>query len=1600
MSGVAAAAVCVWLIGDPTGSAGPGTGWFPSVFANLQPAAGTAKTAESSADADAKSQQQRQLLGQVIVRDADSEKRIDRAFAAIESGDVVEGLRYLQRWLSEGEDVFVWPDDQSTPESARAAAVRRLGASGGDVLQTYDQLFGVEAAALLAEAQRSSDPAKFAEVSRRYYFTRAGFQAVDWLATRAMDRGQFRLATRFWDRLLNEPAHQRFHSRGLLLKAALASRLNGDDSRAAELMAEIGTERIQVGGRQVLAREWLNQSHRVISSIEPGLSWPVYAGGPQRGHRSVGSTPLLSPLWHTDYAHDENNPVVNELQRWQQQQLGHVGPLSVANSPVVSDGMLFLRDFSHLRAIDLSTGTQQWRYRCQTSPRSALEATRSGRRLSPTSGALNLGYAYAGNATWGSLSTDGQTVFLVDGLDFTSPNPASQRRATPPPKTPFDPRISRRANRLVAIPAHPDLSNGATTVEPRWVVGGARISVEDYQLMDRDHDGRIAAGEFIGPEDDFQAMDADRDGSINRNELQLSVRRMEAERRLPGHFFFGAPLPAEGRLYAISEADRQLNLVVLDAETGDLIWTQGLGFVDRPIEQEPVRPYFGCQPALASGIVVCPTHLGALVAVDALTGSLLWANYNGETSSLPSRRNWQRRTLSARGHSGFPAVPLIDQNRVVMLPRHSTSIQCVDLLNGESLWSAPRDDAEFVGTVHDGVVVVVGRRNCRGLSLANGQEVWSLRSTMPSGTGVAVGDRYLLPLQEGRVMSIDIQSGTEIGVSVAHRVLRSRAGPGRSDDVAASGAAATGEKSPALSPDWFPGNLVAINDTVLSANAFGITAFPQAAVRMQEVLAELQQTPDSRSAHLLAAELELLQGHLQPARQHLKLLADVPQNAPERIRADAMMRELLYRDLEQSNGDDEAILSQLDKLSRSPEDRGRYLIRLAERKLDQGDVRAVLASTQEFAQLALDEPLPMAGHSGHLVTAASWVPSMLGRVRQQVGPAELDRIRLQIDEAMQQALQTGTREALDRFLSVYSQWPQAEAVRAELARQLISEGQFQHGELLLLENRRSGNQHTRAVATAELARLWDHMNLPAEAASMLESLQQDFADVRLDGGTTGAEFARDAARDPLTALAVRRRQPLDYPVHRVEIREQRWIGADPHLEQTFSRYRRRFLTPSDNSYMLLDKGSSSQGEMAIIDRQTGIVVGKVEIPSRNSYPSLTRSAHVGHFVPLGGPASMNGLSLLEHWRDKPLWTDIPPELAQREEILRVGPAGPGFCCFQARQHLIVVEPATGRTLWRRTDLEPSSGLISDTYAGMFGDEEAIVVFDSDRSTYTVYRTSTGEEIRRGKLQLDVRKIRRVFGRYLFHVTTIGLAQRMRIWDPLEDRMLFDAPVEGRLYSAITSDNELVVISPPDRLQILDVETGRLKVTIKLEPGEINNLNYIRAFREDRTWYINLQRNQHRARSQKYHYYASDSFLEADHIQGELIAVDAETSEIRWKRTIPQRTIIRTPHCRLPFLIGMSRVRDRSNGNRQSLLIEAFDVNTGRTLAVKDNIFPDRMVNMVYDPDRQTLDLQGLKTRVTLSFSKRQQQLWQDGDGLQGFSARDRSELEPATNRLE
>ena len=129
--------------------------------------------------------------------------------------------------------------------------------------------------------------------------------------------------------------------------------------------------------------------------------------------------------------------------------------------------------------------------------------------------------------------------------------------------------------------------------------------------------------------------------------------------------FLGAPLPINGKLYVLLEQSGILRLVCLDpknlvAVPGQtrkpaLVWSQKLGRPNNSLPQDSIRRFQGATLAASEGIIICPTNSGAIVAVDTMSRSLLWAHAYKKIN--PNERVRQPGGIQINPATGQPYLP-------------------------------------------------------------------------------------------------------------------------------------------------------------------------------------------------------------------------------------------------------------------------------------------------------------------------------------------------------------------------------------------------------------------------------------------------------------------------------------------------------------------------------------------------------------------------------------------------------------------------------------------------------------------------------------------------------------------------------------------------------------------------------------------------------------------------------------------------------------------------------------------------------------------------------------------------------------------------------
>ncbi len=1421
-----------------------------------------------------------------------------------QSGRAAEALKSTQWILEQPFDVFLAVPGEPT-KSVKQLAEERLRAFPPEWREQYERNYGAEARHLLLDAKRQGDESMGIRVLQRFATTTAANQVSWWLAWRSLDRGEARLAL---DLLLadseNVEQYSKLNSLQLfLVKSAAAAAANEAVAAAAgnELAQRSDPVALSATKRTIRIARAQNQEpprDERFQTEDPPDDCPF-----SREHLTV-----LHPLWQDSLRGLQNSPyLVPVLNAWQSHlQERNLSPV-VTGKPLVVRRQVVLRDYEGIRCLDLESGRLQWKFRCESSLSTWLDDNARYRQgqFDPAvvfSDPLTLESWISNNTQLNSLSSDGTRIYLIDSL------PAS---------------VAGRSLRSDPFSGRPE--RGADNADE----------------LRTDETNRLLALE-IPP------REAGPEGQLPRLVWSLGPSGQANPPAEDSRYFFGPPAASGGRLYCVCEVDREQRLLALDAESGQILWEQPIAVADRSAVQDGGRAFASCTPVLSGGLALCPTQVGVLTAVDALTGRLRWAYFDGDPTSDPAGKAPGRLHTGPLGRPGFASRTIVRDERVLHFPTSSSKLHCLDRMTGRQIWTLPRQQACAIADVTKDLVVLLEDHACRAVRLSDGSDVW--RTSLPAltGTGISLGSQLLLPLEQGRLALIELATGrNEL---------------------------------------WYPprseislGNLVNCGPYTLSLGPEGISAFPQ----LQTARQMLKQ-PDSvawtgADRGFLQAQMSLTEGSLDQAETSLDAVLSQRPEAGQLEEATGILRELQYEKLARQPGSAPLALARLERLAATPVERGRFLAQQARWFMDQEQAGELKWTLQELSKLPAEAVFPSGDDAEWKLSPACFCRMML---------AELESRAPDVAEGFRQELLTlpvsrePPGEALRRMkfaIRACQERAEAAPLRAALVQNLVRDRRWHAAEVLALQNQRLDQPRPSAEAMWELVKLYDLSGWPRDAAPWLNRLQQRSADVTLPGGRTVRDWQ---ARLPAASDLKQWQQRLVIPsgpvqsaaIHMTRNIELNDLDGSSRANRVSSELRgleRRAnllsrLIPSEPlAVELFVQRSPQRSEILAVDKSSSQTLSSWPMPTRFSVPMPNGSAFQGHFFPVGMPGELRGYSLLEMAEQEPAWVQRPAEIARLNATPSIGPGGPGFVVFQVRNHLFVCDPADGGILWQRSSLPADSGMYSDPTAGISGDEHSLTVFEQDHLKYTLYETFTGRVLRQGELGSESRQPRRAFGRKLRSVWQVRGQWEVRVWDPLENRWEFAEPLAERNHLAepVIGTPETFWLTNDSHLKAYDARSGVETMNVAFPAEEYEGLSAMRVMNDGPRCYVNLQRHSPPAQTRDYNNAFRDVPLSNLTIRDDLYAIDRDRQRVLWKRTVPFRTLLKLEPAGLPFLVLLSQIRDARDSNQLSLLVEVLNAETGELIARREKLPLEPL-----DPIRHA-EYDGVEQKVRLMFQR-------------------------------
>ncbi|NIP85485.1 MAG: PQQ-binding-like beta-propeller repeat protein, partial [Planctomycetales bacterium] len=1056
----------------------------------------------------------------------------------------------------------------------------------------------------------------------------------------------------------------------------------------------------------------------------------------------------------------------------------------------------------------------------------------------------------------------------------------------------------------------------------------------------------------------------------------------DGDQRLAQAFFLGPPLAMQGRLHVIAELEEEVRLVVLEAASGKLLWSQQLAVVPQAIRYLSHRRTGGISPSFAEGVLICPTGVGAVVAVDLTTRSLLWGyQYPNPGEERIFRGGW------SRGQQLFPvnvgetwadSCAIISAGRLVITPTESSQMHCLSLSDGSLQWRVDRDRLLYVACLHDNLVVTVGTEKLTAIDLRTGKVApgWPLalpQDSIPSGRGYHSDSHYYLPLNLAGVGEV-----VKVRLDKPGIVERSQSRDGT-----------------------IPGNLISHRGQIVSQNTDRMQVYYQAEPLRAKVAETLQEDPNNVWSLLRRGELLVHGGdmdqavtHFREAYRHASQQIAAPDPPPNRLvretgqaqqlEARQLLLASLLENLQHNFAGQRGTIDEIRGLIRSSADQMHFLRVLADGHEQMGEY--------EEAVISYFDLLDAAGHSRpyistqrfHTVRLDRWLQARMEHV---AGKLSDERGRQLVEDQLQrrqaEALENGSLETLRNFTHFFGGLAAADPVKEALVRQLDSADYEFELVMLLQELARSPQAELRREAVARLAQLFERRRAYREAAHYYHQLRTEFAHEICFAGQTGQQLY-----DALPATSQIRR-PLQHawPVTKARIvagslGKTRDVSYSPASPLFMLSHRHPLRDPLritiEQHHRLRLAGQDSQGNHSWIVN--------LQQPGRNHHILMANSgfscgrsdgpllvAVIGNQVvavnTLNLSAGNDGTSIL--WRqdltqnptshrihrhtsrrsgEVPPWGDETRRHHKHPQMMaRLGPLNAGGVSYIRNRDLICVEPYTGKMVWRYRGV--------DTHAALFGDEQYVLVAPQDGDDGKIFAATDGTPM--GEVTLPPWDARWAYvHRKILTWRRAGILQKklpqLALYDPLHQKDDWVRKIPTGTKGALIGLDQVALLQRDGRFLVLDLETGQPVIDQMLQPEPTLKGIYLVPSRD---FLVLITNNEARTKDRSDESIRYTSWPQHDTasalVTGRMYTLKRETGEPLWPQPaiLEQQGLICFQPPELPA-VAFARREYRNRKNRVAMSF--IDKRTGRLLAPPKDLSNQNNCELACDPEKKVI----------------------------------------------
>ena len=700
-----------------------------------------------------------------------------------------------QSWLEAAERLDkAWEmacEDEDPLMVATGADVRQLAAGETEILAggkarleslyysspapfrtEFARQFSELAESKLSDAVSSGDFTEVRRLATRYAFCPAARNTLLMMTSRSLDRGDFLEAALLLSRVQRMNAAP---DTALILQMAVCYARAGLITDATDVILQLrkdsGAETVNVRGENVRLPgtpaeilEWLkNQTAQsnAAGAIAGGTDWLQPGGSYRRLAPRLRGPAGFRTQWKSnlfevqDVLYSEQyNPLLAEfrdpVERESLRLLQRNSTIVPAGLPLVMGQQAIFRTPFGIRSVNMLSGELTWEVTRPDSRLKTILDERAAESENASSGRDDFGlrayvdpraqllYQMIRTNTASQMAINGRTLFVVDECANATWNDDMGGMLGP------NGSLSILSNYIRAYDAESGLF--------RWEAGGQTQNVA------------LPAGQ----------------GNL-----------------LAGFYFLGAPLVLGQRTYVLAEsgegifliqiaepvaladkaADADSGLLISDAQASvnpKVVKSQILTVPEYKLPQHPVRKHAGLMPSFAQGMLICPTCDQRIVAVSAEDHSLRWIfryagntrvqEIGGENLVLFGGRDVIDTKSVDMDSRWIDSLARIVNGKVLITPRDSDQLYCLDLQTGLMIWSTPRNVFHAIGTVTSDKAVLVGNQRVAAFSMTDGRLIWSteLRDGVVCGTATSDGTIIQIPTSEPSIVSLDLETGRRL----------------------------------------------------------------------------------------------------------------------------------------------------------------------------------------------------------------------------------------------------------------------------------------------------------------------------------------------------------------------------------------------------------------------------------------------------------------------------------------------------------------------------------------------------------------------------------------------------------------------------------------------------------------------------------------------------------------------------------------------------------------------------------------------------------------------------------------------------------------------